>query len=558
MKTNLTTTASSALARLIQSAFTAALLSALLLLLTIQSGHAGSAQWNLEPVNGDWNLLSNWTPATVPNGPADVATFSASNIPGVSVTALTEVDQIIFNAAASAFTITIAYDGGFGGFLSITGAGIINNSSVPQQFTVQGGLEFRNSASAGTANIAMVNGLVSGFYESSTAGNGNFTVGGASGGSGSFYFRDNATAGNGSFTVYGFFFCGSGSGSIAFLGNATAGNGSFTLNGGAICGSQGGGVIQFDETSTAANGVFTINGGANSGELGGLIIFLTGQPDASPSAGNAILVANGGMDGAPGGAIQFSGYATGGTSRVELFGNGSLDSSSSYLSLIIGSLEGTGEVFLGQNLTVGSNNLSTTFSGIIHGGGSLTKIGTGTLTLSGANIYTGVTTLSAGTLLVNTKPSSGTGTNKLNVNAGTLGGTGTIGGAVTVGTGSGSGAFLAPGTTSTGTLTLKKGLTFKADGTYKFQLKSSTSKADKVTAKGATIKSGALFSFVGLGTGTLTPGTVFTVINNTATTAISGTFSNLANGSIFAVGSNNYQASYTGGSGNDLTLTVVP
>jgi len=48
------------------------------------------------------------------------------------------------------------------------------------------------------------------------------------------------------------------------------------------------------------------------------------------------------------------------------------------------------------------------------------------------------------------------------------------------------------------------------------------------------------------------------VINNTAGTPILGNFSNLANGSTFTSNGNNFQASYTGGTGNDLTLTVVP
>jgi hypothetical protein len=69
---------------------------------------------------------------------------------------------------------------------------------------------------------------------------------------------------------------------------------------------------------------------------------------------------------------------------------------------------------------------------------------------------------------------------------------------------------------------------------------------------------GALFSFLGIGTGTLATGTVFIVINNTSASAITGTFSNLANGSIFTSNGNTFQASYEGGDGNDLTLTVVP
>ena len=73
-----------------------------------------------------------------------------------------------------------------------------------------------------------------------------------------------------------------------------------------------------------------------------------------------------------------------------------------------GSIAGGGTYDLGPNqLTVGSNNLSTEV-GAITGSGSLVKVGTGTLTLSGTslffplppegNSYTGGTTISAGTL----------------------------------------------------------------------------------------------------------------------------------------------------------------
>jgi hypothetical protein len=56
----------------------------------------------------------------------------------------------------------------------------------------------------------------------------------------------------------------------------------------------------------------------------------------------------------------------------------------------------------------------------------------------------------------------------------------------------------------------------------------------------------------------LTQGAVLTLIRNTSADPISGTFSNLPDGAIVNVNGNNLQASYEGGDGNDLTLTVVP
>ncbi|HEY1770749.1 MAG TPA: hypothetical protein VGG02_10905 [Chthoniobacterales bacterium] len=57
--------------------------------------------------------------------------------------------------------------------------------------------------------------------------------------------------------------------------------------------------------------------------------------------------------------------------------------------------------------------------------------------------------------------------------------------------------------------------------------------------------------------GTLKAGAILTVISNTASTPISGTFANLPDGAILTVGNTKLQASYEGGDGNDLMLTVV-
>ena len=119
--------------------------------------------------------------------------------------------------------------------------------------------------------------------------------------------------------------------------------------------------------------------------------------------------------------------------------------------------------------------------------GTLIKTGNGTMVLSGANLYQGGTTVSAGTLLVNNTSGSGTGTGGVSVESGgILGGNGTISGSVTVQ----SGGVLSPGA-STGTLTIGGALTL--GGTTLMELnKSSSPTNDSVVASGALTYGGTL------------------------------------------------------------------
>ena len=450
---------------------------------------AGSATWSANPISGDWNTAANWTPATVPNGTSDIATFDTSNLTDVSISVTTTVDGILFSPNASAFTISV-----FPTFpLSLTGFGITNNSGVKQAF-----LPVSNAA---------------------------------------IFFSGNASADDATFTL-------NSPSALAF--GTTSSAGSATINV-----TETLALVTFGAKASADNATITL-------DQGGLYF------NDGTTAGNATLIANG--IGFTGGTIKFFDKADGGTAQVEVFGMGKLDTT--YCTrpdgMVIGSIEGTGQVVLPSaevDLAVGSNNRDTTFSGVISGGrGGLTKVGTGTLTLGNANTYTGDTTVNGGTLVVENETGSATGTGAVVVNSVRLGGRGSISGPVTIGSGSGAGAVLAPNAAMgrPAMLRIYSSLTFKADGIFISKLYPKKLKADAVTANGVTIETGATFTLGGRGSATLVAGTVLTVINNTAAVPISGTFANLLDGGTITVGSNTFEANYSGGDGNDLTLTVVP
>jgi autotransporter-associated beta strand protein len=189
------------------------------------------------------------------------------------------------------------------------------------------------------------------------------------------------------------------------------------------------------------------------------------------TAGNATIITN------AGGLTGFVDSATGGNARFITLAGGAFDMTSlSSGGMTAGSIEGGGTFSLGSNqLTVGSNNLSTTVSGVIRGtGGSLVKVGSGTLTLDGSNSYTGATVVIGGTLSVTGDISSSSGV--LVTPGGMLAGTGTVPGVLV------AGGTLMPGLpNAVGTLNVAGNLVFTSAATYLININAVTASQTNVT-----------------------------------------------------------------------------
>lgn len=179
----------------------------------------------------------------------------------------------------------------------------------------------------------------------------------------------------------------------------------------------------------------------------------------------------------------------------------------------------------------GSAAISGVLSGAISGaGGSLIKVGSGTLSVTAANTYDGGTTVSVGRLLVNNTTGSGVGSGDVTVSAfATLGGTGFIGTlADTANVTVSPGAHIAPGSAATvqvaGELSVVGNVSF-ADPTTVFDIElGSVSSFDKLTVDGTAGINGVL-NVTLLGGYTPVGGESYQILS--ATGGVTGTFASV-------------------------------
>ena len=397
-----------------------------------------------------WNVNSNWSVgAAFPNGTQAVAIVNSA----IAVNQTINLNQNITLGAMS-----VGAPGGGGAFNVATGGGTLTLDNTPGLATllqlsssagdtisapiaVNGSLFVRNAS----ANTLTLSGNISGAANGITV-CGNVTLSGTntySGGtmmnSGRLVFGTASAIPAGSaltlnnnaavtvtpaspllnVTV---------TGSNAITGNGSSGTGIAALDDeGTLTLSVSGGSSVFDLTGTMTGGgtlvlgssVMTLRFNGTAGDSTAIFDLGTGSAIANVRQNAATAIALGGLAGGAG--TQLQGHSNGG-------GN--------------------------VTYTIGGAGADTEFDGVIKDGAvgtvALVKTGSGKLTLTSANPYSGGTTVSNGTLLVNNTVGSGTGTGAVAVVSGaTLGGTGTIRGPVTIA----SGGILSPGN-GVGTLTV--------------------------------------------------------------------------------------------------------
>ncbi len=350
-------------------------------------------------ISTSWGTAGNWSSGIpgLPVGSAtDKATFTGTT-PFTTV-ANNNVSRTLaaleFSASATQYTITNLTSGGA---FTLSGQGIVNNSANTQIITNTRSFTFTNSADAGT-NVLFNNnaGGTLAFLGNSTATNATIanagtlnisgltaseiSIGSLSGTAGTINLGSKKlkTGGlNTSTTVASVI---SGAGGVL----EKEGSGTLTLTG----------ANTFTGGTTISSGTLQIGAGGTAGSIAGNIL------------NNAAMIFNRSNNLTYAGVISGIGTLTKlGAGILTLTGNhtftGDTTISAGTLSIGSGGTTGSiaGNIIDNSALRFNrSNNL--TYAGVISGSGTLQKSGAGVLSLTGANLYTGTTTITTGTLSI--------------------------------------------------------------------------------------------------------------------------------------------------------------
>jgi autotransporter-associated beta strand protein len=300
---------------------------------------------------------------------------------GVNLTAGTTTTRIITVTSTGSTTLAgIITNGGFRkagtGILTLSGA----NTYAGGTRLIAGTLAAGNNLALGTGGLTIDGGTLQSSGGAHTLANavtvgGDFTIGGT----------DDLTL--------------SGNVGIAAVRTLTVSNTAATTLSGVISGAGGFNINNTGGGSLTLSGANTYSGG-------------TTLTAGTVAVGNNSALGTGGLT-MGGGTLQ-----AGGTGARTLANAATLTADSTITGVTTNDLTLNNTINLNANLLTVNGAGNVTLSNAISGIGGITKAGTSTLTLSGANTYSGTTTLTAGTVIAGTDTALGTGT--LTMGGGTL------------------------------------------------------------------------------------------------------------------------------------------
>jgi autotransporter-associated beta strand protein len=572
---------------------------------------ATSDSWSTTAASGTWASTSNWAGGNVPGDTTgttntDTATFTTSTTTAVTVDSNRNIQNITFGGGAT-FTLS----GGpllltSGGKIYSNGSAVNENISSALQVQGDGGSYTIQTDTPGTNRVLALSGAISGV---STTGNTTaITFTGSSGAANavSNVISDGSAGGKVSITKDGaglWVF----SGANTYSGGTTIKNGTLRLsNSGNTSGLIGAGKITFDGSNawlrTQSTGAVTFNNDIEVTSNGGNISARansTFNPNTLTGTGTLNLALDSGVTLTSSSFKGFTGTIKASANSGSVFlrlGSGFDETSlanatvrletgttltrqygtNNTITTNIGSLSGASGSSIGGSatgsgtfvLSIGAKNEASTFSGAITNGGgtvktAITKTGSASLTLDGTSTYTGATSISQGTLVVN----GVLGETAVSVTA--TSGTATLGGSGTIGSSAasltvGSNGYLAPGN-SPGTLTVNGSVSLNAGSTYNYQFTGGGTAADLVDANGTLNINGGTLSLENLGTA-VAIGDKYTLFAYNTAGTLTG-FDGLAEGAQFSAAGSDWVINYAstsaglnGGTGTSyVTITsVVP
>ncbi len=313
--------------------------------------------------------------------------------------------------------------------LALNGSGIASDGAlrnISSNNSYAGGITLGSDSTieSDSGTLSLSGGMVNGGFTFTLAGAGNIAFTSVISGTGAFIKNDNGTVTlsgantfSGGSTLNGGTVVGNTAASLgASTGSATINAATFEIAAtfvstrNFVLGSTSSTVLVDPTFTLTANGIFSGAGNLNKTGTG---TFVLGGANTYTGATNI----------SAGTLKEGTANVITDTSAVTVASGATYDLNS--FSETVGSLAGGGTVTSGVAgslaLTAGGDNTSTLFSGVLQNGSgtiSFTKTGTGTLTLSGANTYSGLTTISGGILDIQNATALGTTAGATTVSSG--------------------------------------------------------------------------------------------------------------------------------------------